>query len=171
MNDYFSVGKIVASFGLTGEVVLEHALGEKTDLKGLEALFLEEPKGTFIPYFVESSRAKSNTETYIKLEGINTKERAQRMAPKMVWLQKADFQKFAGKSSPISMLGFNMISDKDDLGEIVEIIEQPMQVLAKIMLNGVEALIPLHQESLKKIDHKKKQVFVELPEGLLDIYR
>ena len=30
-----------------------------------------------------------------------------------------------------------------------------------------EVLIPLHEESLKKLDHKKKQVIVELPELLL----
>jgi 16S rRNA processing protein RimM len=38
------------------------------------------------------------------------------------------------------------------------------------MYQGNEALIPLHEESLEKIDKKKKQVHVKLPDGLLDIY-
>ena len=170
MKDYFSIGKIVASHGLTGEVVLEHALGKKTDLKGLETIFVEERKGSFLPYFVENTKAKNDVEIYIKLEGFNTKESARRLNQKEVWLLKPDFDKYAAKSSPISMLGYMMINEGKEIGEIFEVIEQPMQVLCKIMYLGKEALIPIHQESLDKIDKKKKQVHVTLPDGLLDIY-
>ncbi len=170
IKDYYHIGRIAATYGLTGEVVLEHALGKKTDLKGLETLFIEEGKGTFLPYFVEASKLKNETEVYVKLEGFNTKEGAKRLARREVWLLKADFEKFVGKSSPIGLLGYMMLHGKDEIGEIIEVIEQPMQVFCKIMIKGNEALIPIHQESLQKIDHKKKQVIVDLPDGLLDIY-
>jgi 16S rRNA processing protein RimM len=170
MKDYFSIGKIVASHGLTGEVVLQHALGKKTDLKGLQTIFIEERKNSFLPYFVESTSMKNAEEIYIKLEGFNTKESARRINQKEVWLLKADFDKFAAKSSPISLLGYMMINEGEEIGEVVEVIEQPLQVLCKIIYKGNEALIPIHEESLKKIDSKKKQVHVVLPEGLLDIY-
>ncbi len=170
IKDYYHIGRIAATYGLTGEVVLEHALGKKTDLKGLETLFIEEGKGTFLPYFVEASKLKNETEVYVKLEGFNTKEGAKRLARREVWLLKADFEKFVGKSSPIGLLGYMMLHGKDEIGEIIEVIEQPMQVFCKIMIKGNEALIPIHQESLQKIDHNKKQVIVDLPDGLLDIY-
>jgi 16S rRNA processing protein RimM len=170
MKDYFSIGKIVASHGLTGEVVLQHALGKKTDLKGLQTIFIEERTGSFLPYFVESTSMKNAEEVYIKLEGFNTKESARRINQKEVWLLKADFDKFAAKSSPISLLGYMMVNEGEEIGEVVEVIEQPLQVLCMIIYKGNEALIPIHEESLKKIDSKKKQVHVVLPEGLLDIY-
>jgi 16S rRNA processing protein RimM len=170
LKDYFSIGKIVASHGLTGEVVLQHALGKKTDLKGLQTIFIEERKDSFLPYFVESSTAKNQEEVYIKLEGFNTKESARRLNQREVWLLKADFDKYAAKSSPISLLGYMMINEGEEIGEIVEVIEQPMQVLCKIIYQGNEALIPIHEESLEKIDKKKKQVYVNLPDGLLEIY-
>ncbi|MCW3114466.1 MAG: rRNA processing protein RimM [Segetibacter sp.] len=170
MKDYFSIGKIVASHGLTGEVVLQHALGKKTDLKGLQTIFIEERKDSFLPYFVEDTTAKNQQEVYIKLEGFNTKESARRLNQKEVWLLKADFDKFAANSSPISLLGFMMINEGEEIGEITEVIEQPMQVLCKIIYQGNEALIPIHEESLEKIDKKNKRVYVDLPEGLLDIY-
>ena len=170
MKDYFHIGKIVASHGLTGEVVLQHALGKKTDLKGLQTIFIEERKSSFLPYFVESSTAKNQEEVYIKLEGFNTKESARRLNQKEVWLLKADFDKYASKSSPISLLGYMMVNQDLEIGEIVEVIEQPMQVLCIIMYHGNEALIPIHEGSLEKIDKKNKRVYVDLPEGLLDIY-
>lgn len=170
MKDYFSIGKIVATHGLTGEVVLQHALGKKTDLKGLQTIFIEERKDSFLPYFIENTSTKNAEEVYVKLEGFNTKESARRITQKEVWLLKADFDKYAGKSSPISLLGYMMINEGQEIGEVIEVIEQPLQVLCKIMYQGNEALIPIHEESLEKIDKKKKQVFVNLPDGLLDIY-
>jgi 16S rRNA processing protein RimM len=170
MEDYYSIGKIVATHGLSGELVLEHALGKKTDLKGLETLFIEETKGTFLPYFLEHSKIKNGEEIYVKLEGVNTKESGRLLNQRTVWLLKADFDKYAGKSSPISLLGYMMVDEGTEIGEVIEVIEQPLQVLCKIIYKGNEALIPLHEESLIKVDKKKKQVHVNLPEGLLDIY-
>jgi 16S rRNA processing protein RimM len=171
MKEYIHIGKLVASFGLKGELILKHALGKKTILKDIEALFVEENKGSYLPYFVESSKAKDHEETFLKLEGIDTKESANRLTTKNAWLLDEDFRKLAGKTAAISLLGFHLISEGDDLGPIEEVIEQPHQVLLRIDLEGKEALIPLHAETLDKIDHKKKQVHVTLPDGLLDIYR
>ncbi len=172
MNNYFKIGKLVATFGLQGDLVLQHSLGKKTSLKGLEAIFIEEQKDSFIPYFIQSTKIKSDKEVLVKLEGLATKEAARKLLQREVWILEPDFQKFAGVSAPISLLGYNMINDDDeDLGEVLEVIEQPHQVLCKIMVNGKEALIPIHEESLEKIDKKNRKVFVTLPDGLLDIYR
>lgn len=156
---------------MKGEVILKHALGRKTILKDIEAIFVEVNKGSYLPYFVESSKARDHEETYVKLEGIDTRESAGRLITKNVWLLDEDFRKLAGKSAPISLLGYQLLSNEGDLGPIEEVIEQPHQVLLRISLDGKEALIPLHAETLDKIDHKKKEVHVTLPDGLLDIYR
>ena len=171
MNQYFKIGKLAASFGLKGEVVLQHSLGKKTSLKGLETIFVEEGKDNFMPYFITSASIKNDKEVFIKIEGIDTKETARKLTPKEVWITEEDFKKFAAKSSPISLLGFHLIDDDEDLGEILEVIEQPHQILCSILLDGKEALIPIHGESLEKIDKKNRKVFVTLPDGLLDIYR
>lgn len=172
MPQYFKIGKLAASTGLKGELVLEHSLGAKTSLKGLEAIFIEEKKDSFIPYFIQSGKIRSHNETVIKLEGIDVVEKARKLTPKEVWLTEEDFKKFAGRSSPISLLGFMMIDDEEnEIGEIIEVIEQPHQVLCTVLIEGKEALIPVHEESLEKIDKKNKKVYVIIPDGLLDIYR
>lgn len=171
MPGYISIGKIVATFGVEGELVIKHSLGKKTVFKKEQALFIEELKGSHIPWFVVHSKARSADETIVKLEGLTSKESAKRLTQKMVWLNEPDFRILAGKTSPIALLGYTLVDDGELLGPIEEVIEQPHQVLLRISLAGKEALIPLHEETLDKIDHKKKQVHVTLPEGLLDIYR
>ena len=170
MENYFKIGKLVATFGLKGEIILQHSLGKKTSFKGLETLFIEEKKDSFIPYFIASAKIKSETETYILLEGLSSKEQAQKFIQKEIWLPENDFKKFADKSAPISLLGFTMIQEEENLGEILEVIEQPHQVLCKILFNGKEALIPINEEFLDKVDKKNRKVYVTLPDGLLEIY-
>jgi 16S rRNA processing protein RimM len=171
MDNYFKIGKLAATFGLEGQLVLEHNLGKKTSLKGLENIFIEEMKNSFIPYFIESAKIKNDKEVYVKLEGISAKETARPLVKKEVWLNEVNFKKFAAVAAPISLLGFMVVNEEEELGEVCEVIEQPHQVLCKIIWNGKEALIPIHEDSLEKIDKKNKRLFVNLPDGLLDIYR
>lgn len=170
MSQYFKIGKFAASHGLDGTLVLVHSLGKKTALKDLETIFLQQGKDNFMPYFVESCTAKSDTEVYVKLEDIDTKETARKLTPKEVWLTAEDFEKHAAQSAPISLLGFDLIDEKNNLGEIIEVIEQPHQILCTILYKGNEALIPVHENNLIKMDTKNKKVYVQVPQGLLDIY-
>jgi 16S rRNA processing protein RimM len=92
------------------------------------------------------------------------------MLQKEVWLEDKDFQKYAGKSAPISLVGFKVIHEGNDLGEILEVIEQPHQVLCRIELQQKEVLIPINEETLQKTDKKNRKIIVKLPDGLLDLY-
>ena len=170
MAEYYKIGKLVAVHGLHGELLLKHTLGKKTSLKGLQAIFTEETRSSFFPWFIQSAKIKSNEEVYLKLESIDSREAANKLAQKEVWIPEVDFKKFASRSAPVSLLGFNIIDDGNILGPILEIIEQPHQLLCRIEINNKEVLVPLHQEFLQQVDHKKKEVHVKLPEGLLDIY-
>ncbi len=169
-ENYVNIGKIVAAFGLKGELILQHGLGVKTNLKDVKVIFIEQVKGSYLPYFVESSKAKDETEMYVKTEGLDSREAARPILHKQVWLTDQDFRKLAGSSSPIALLGYTLVNDGEAVGVIEEVIEQPHQVLLRIDYKNKEALIPLHQETLDKIDRKKKEVHVTLPDGLLEIY-
>ncbi len=171
VNEYFKIGKIVSAFGVAGEVIITHSLGNKTALKDVAAVFIEEKKDKPIPYFIEYAKARNDKDVLVKLEGIQTREQASLLLQKEVWLLEKDFKKLVSKSAPIQLLGYTLINDGDPVGEISEVIEQPHQLLCKVMINDNEALIPLHGETLQKIDNKQKKVHVILPDGLLELYQ
>jgi 16S rRNA processing protein RimM len=170
LNEYIHIGKLAATHGFKGEMVLKHVLGKKSDFKNVEAIFVEEPRDAYLPFFHEKSIAKNISETIIKLEGIDTKEAAMKFLQKKVWLQKNDFENLVSKTAPVNLIGFAVIENGKSLGLVEAVIEQRLQVLLQISIDNSEVLIPLHDETLKKIDRKKKEVHVTLPEGLLDIY-
>lgn len=171
MNQYFKIGKIAGTHGVEGKVVLVHSLGKQTDLKGLRAIFIEHLKDQFMPYFVEESSAKNNSEIFLKLEDINTKEAARKILKKEVWLPEKDFETFSSGSAPISLLGYTLFDGDERVGEIEEVFEQAHQILCKVTIDGKEALIPVHEDSFRESDPKKKTISVQLPSGLLDIYK
>lgn len=170
MAEYFKIGKLVGAHGLKGELVLKHVLGKKSSLKGLETVFIEEKKNSFLPWFIQSARIKNDEEVYVKLDDVNVRETALKFIQKDVWVPEVNFKKLAAKSSPANFLGYSLIHENKNLGEILEVIEQPHQVLCRLEIQNKEVLIPLNEETLKKIDHKKKEVMVQLPDGLLEIY-
>ena len=170
MEEYRTLGKFVATHGVQGELVLKHVLGKRSALKGLTVMFIEIKKDELLPYFVESLKVKNEEEIFVKLEGINTPEAGKVVTQKTVWLPVNQFQTYATSRTPSSMVGFHIINDGADLGEVLEIFEQPHQLLCRLDIAGKEVLIPVHEATLSKIDKKQKKIFVSLPDGLLEIY-
>ncbi|MCH5600404.1 ribosome maturation factor RimM [Niabella ginsengisoli] len=123
-----------------------------------------------MPWFLETAKIKTDTETFIKLEGVDSIEVAKPLIQKEVWLKAADFEKHVAKNAVISFIGYTINDNGKELGTIEEIIEQPHQILCRLHIQEKEVLIPLHEETLVKADTKTKTLHVTLPDGLLDIY-
>jgi 16S rRNA processing protein RimM len=169
MKNYISIGKLVATHGVKGTMVLKHHLGKKTALKGLSVFFIEDLPGAFLPYFPVEMKARSESEILIDIEGVQTKEKAATLMQKQVWLAEEDFSKYADTSAPITLLGFRIFDKKKDIGEVLEVIEQPHQVMCRIAYEGNdEILIPINEQSLVKLDKKNKRLYLDLPDGLIE---
>ncbi len=167
---YTSIGKLVATHGIQGQLILLHALGRKTALVGTKVLMLEMGKDNLLPYFVQATKAKTDEEIYITLEDITTKELAKPLIGKRVWLLQADFELHAAPHATVHMLGYLLYNHNVPLSHVIELIEQPHQLLAKIIYNTKEMLIPINDAFVVKVDATGKGIYLELPEGLLEVY-
>jgi 16S rRNA processing protein RimM len=170
MENYTRIGKFVATFGVKGDLILVHHLGEDVLFKQGQVLFMEEGKGKMIPHFIARCKSRANGELLIGLDGIDAPEQAKKWTRREVWLLETDLRKIASASAPVSLLGFEVLEHDKVLGLVEEVIEQPTQVLLRLTIQQKEVLIPLHEQTLVKVERKKKKLHVVLPEGLLDIY-
>src|SRR5204862_5830278 len=82
---YFKAGRLVAVHGLKGELILKHELGKKSSLKDVKAIFIEDKKDSFFPWFIETAKARSADEVLLKLESIDTREAAAKISQKEIW--------------------------------------------------------------------------------------
>ena len=169
-NSYRNIGKIVSVFGLKGEMIVHHHLGDKIAITKIKVIFLEQKKEELLPYFVEASRKKGHDELFMKLEGIDSKEAASKFIRKEVWMKEEEVQAHTRRNNPIGWVGYRVVDQGKDLGPILEIIEQPHQVLCRLEIESKEVLIPINEQTLQKIDHKTGVLLLSLPDGLLEIY-
>lgn len=172
-TEYIQIGRLVATHGIKGDLILEHGVGEHIKsgaLQRIKAIFIEPVKDSYIPYFIEKVTPRSKGEWLVKLEGTDSKESAKLLIRKNVWLPRQDFDGLMDGFQPVTLIGYMVIDNGRLLSEVEEVIEQPHQILLKITYQEKEVLIPLHSETLKQVDQKGRKVLVNLPDGLLDIY-
>ena len=164
------VGKIVATHGINGSLILSHIVGNAKWLKKGDALMIEVQKGNFIPYFVAQLKANGNDEYLINVEEVEKVEVAKRLISKHVYVD-GNILSLLPTDSPLLWIGFNLIDKKvGTVGLIEDVIHTGNQWLAKVMYQNKEALIPLIEQTIEQVNIKAKTVKVTIPDGLLDIY-
>lgn len=169
--EYFKVGKIVATHGLDGRVIIQHSLGKNKGWEKTQTIFLEEKKDSFIPWFLTHiNTSEKNGKLLVALDGVSTKEQAAHLLKKEVWVPEDDYNRMLSPESTISLLGFEIYDHEKLLGTVSEVVEQTAQTLARITVNSKEVWIPLHTDFIVKTDRKHKKLFMKLPDGLTDVY-
>jgi 16S rRNA processing protein RimM len=63
-----------------------------------------------------------------------------------------------------------VVADGKELCKVLEVIEQPHQILLRGEVTGKEVLLPLNESTLVEIDQVGLKVMLELPDGLLEVY-
>jgi len=164
------IGKIVATHGINGALVMTHVVGTSKWLKKDTTLMVEMQKGSLIPYFTTQVKAVNDKEYLINVEDIEKVEAAKKLVTKHVFVDEALLGDYA-KKSPLLWIGFKVIDEtKGELGVIEDVILTGSQWLGKIIYFGAEVLVPLIPEMIQNLDVKKKVINMDLPEGLLEIY-
>ncbi|MFI5195892.1 MAG: ribosome maturation factor RimM [Chitinophagales bacterium] len=164
------IGKIVATHGINGSLILSHVVGKSTWLKKKHILLVEMQKGSYIPYFISQFKPNNDKEYLIEFEDIDKIEAAKKLVTKQVYVDESILSDFAAQS-PLLWIGFILIDkNKGEIAPIEDVVHSGNQWLAKLTYQNKEALVPLIDQFIEKVDIKAKTVRVILPEGLLEIY-
>ena len=164
------VGKIVATHGLQGAIVMTHVIGHSDWLKKEMPLFIELNKESYIPYFIEEFKAANHEEYIVNLEEVDQMEQAKKFIGKNVYAQEEILADKAA-DSPLLWIGFEVTDRKHGkLGIIDDIMLTANQWLAQLTYKDSEVLIPLIEQTIDGVDLKKKKMQVNLPDGLLEVY-
>lgn len=171
MKNLVSIGYTKKPHGLKGELKVLIDDLYLDDFLDAETIFLE-LKGKKLPFFIESVR--EGNEILVKLEDIDSKEAADNIASKEIFLRESDIvpldERELEEDDFVQYLGYQVQdSELGLIGAIEEIIEYPQQMMAVVNYQDREVLIPMNEAFIKKIQKKEKIIHMELPEGLLDL--
>ncbi|MDD3038393.1 ribosome maturation factor RimM [Bacteroides sp.] len=127
--------------------------------------------GIFVPFFIEEYRFRSDSTALVKLEGVDTAERARIFTNIDVYFPVEYVGEVeAGELSWDFFVGFRMEDVHHGLlGEVVEVDTTTVNTLFVVEQEGEEFLVPAQEEFILGIDQEQKLITVELPEGLLNL--
>lgn len=170
-KDCFYLGKIVKKYSFKGELLIKLDTDEPDIYDGLDSVFID-LRGNLVPFFIESSQLHKSELLRIKFEDVDTEPDADALLKCDLYLPLEFLPKLEGDKFYFhEVIGFK-VEDKNHgvIGVIKAINDSTAQALFEIDKDGIEILIPMNDHFINKVDKKNKIVFVETPEGLIDLY-
>ena len=168
-EEVYCIGKFTRTHGVQGEMAMSFTddVFDRTDCPYLVCSM----DGILVPFFIEEYRFKSDNVALIKFERIDTNEAASIFTNKEVYFPKSYAEEAEdGEYSWQYFIGFDTEdAQHGHLGELVDVDESTVNTLFVVERpNGEEILIPAQETFIEDIDHEKRLIKFNLPDGLLE---
>lgn len=172
VDDCFELGIITKIHSFKGEVILFLDTDLPENYYNIEHLFLEINR-QLVPFFIESKKVQKAQSLRIKFEGVNTEGDALSITNKKVFLPLTALPELNDDQFYYhEIIDFNITnSNNETVGNIIEVIDNSANRLVSVRINDKEALIPFNDNHILKIDKPNKTIQLDIPEGLLELYK
>lgn len=165
-EDFVYFGKFLKPHGTKGEIGLQSdgfTLGDDCDFVACNI------DGILVPFFFETIRSKNGDTIIVKVERMETADEVRFLTNRDAyiprqWVEESEeltWSYFKGFKATDTALG--------ELGEITDIDDNTMNTLFVVGEGDDEILIPAQEEFIASIDHDNKEIFFNLPEGLVSL--
>ena len=163
-NKYTQIGHLGKSYGIDGfnritifEDFEELAHHEKF-------LFLEE-EDYHVPYRIQNWKKGGKQ---IRFTDVLTQDSADKIQNKEIFLP-TDIVSHLLSSPFYGIEGFTVYNGQELIGKIIDLQELPQQLMATVQYNEKEVFVPIHDSLVLSIDQDVKKIFMELPDGILEL--
>jgi 16S rRNA processing protein RimM len=170
-KDCFFVGKIVKKYSFKGELLAKLDTDEPEQFLEMESVFVYKHKN-LIPFFIESLSLHKSSLLRFKLEEVDNEADADSLMGAELFLPLTFLPKLTGNKFYYHEIIDFKVEDLNfgPLGIIKGVNDNTAQHLFEIDSNGTEVLIPINDEIIKKLDRKTNTLYIQAPEGLIELY-
>ncbi len=165
-KEKIELGKIVKAVGIKGEVKLLSYSDDPYRYERLKNLIVGNMEST-----VKSVRVKDR-QPIIKLEGIDDRNKAEELVGVSVFMWAEDLEKLPKGQYYIRDLIGAFVFDKKlgYIGKVEEVYtDRPQQLYKLSSEEHGEVYFPWVKDFILSVDVEKKEINVDLPEGILDV--
>ncbi|MES2590289.1 MAG: ribosome maturation factor RimM [Bacteroidota bacterium] len=169
-NECFNLGYIAKRVGNFGELAFVLDVDNPGKYQKLESVFVE-LNNTLVPFFIKKIHLRGNT-AVATVEGIDTIDKAEELIKSGLYLPLSMLPPLKGKQFYFhEMPGYTVI-DKTygEIGVVEKVLDYPQQAIFQVKKDDHEILIPAKDDFIVSINRDTKQLHINAPEGLIDIY-
>lgn len=170
--DCYLLGYVTKLHGFKGEVSLFLDATDKSLYRDLK-LFYVEINGNLTPFTINKLNIASEKNIFVKLEGIDDEVSAQMLLKKKIYLPLESLPQLSDTEFyDHEVIGFAVIDEvHGNIGILEDIIDLASNPLFQIKTkDGKEILIPLRKEFILELNRQKRELRLQTPEGLIDLY-
>ena len=169
-EECYELGYVQKTHGLQGEVLLVLDVADPEEYAEMDSLFLE-VKNQLIPYSIQKIDVRRNT-AIVKFEETDTFEKAKSLVGCKLFLPLDNLPELDEDDFYYhDVMGYAVLDTHlGRLGIVSNFYELPRQDLLAMQYQGKEVLIPVNDDIVIGVNHEKKELLTNLPEGLLDVY-
>ena len=165
-EEVYKIGKLGKAHGVKGEIsfLFDDDVFDRTDADYL----ILDMDGILVPFFIEEYRFKTDDNALMKFEGIDTQERARELTGCEVYFPREMAEGDEEQLSWVAIVGFELIDANSgkSAGRIASVDDATINILFELE-DG--KLIPASEELITNVDTKKQKIFINLPEGILEL--
>lgn len=163
LNDIAPIGKVIKSHGINGELAI--AYNANFDMDACD-YFVYEMDGIFVPFFITEYRFKNDTTMLVMLDGVVSEREARKFSGKTAYIKKELIEEnLEAQVSLEYFVGFSVKTNQGNLGTVDGVDDST----ANTLLIVGDKLIPINESLIDDIDHDNRILYMNLPEGLLDL--
>lgn len=162
--DKFKLGVIVGTRGIKGDLVLSEAVRDITLPEGIIA---------YVGYsenYADKMTLQSINGKIVHLSGINSKEEAERLKEKAIFVSRdAIIKNNSNFIFEDDIIGCDVIANAQIIGKVIEIWEMPANNVWLVEMKDGKLPLPVIDDVIKEVDTNNKRIEIELIDGLMDI--
>ena len=167
-----AVGFIQKAHGLKGEVVVGYESNSEQIFDSAVCFFIE-VDGGLVPFYIseEGLKFRNNESVIFKFDYIDSLEKAKEITGCKLYVFTNDLIEPGVPQDFNELVGISVVDKKTGkLGAINRIDDFSGNVVITVAHPRAEIMIPLSDEIIQKIDQKNKTLYLDCPDGLIDIY-
>ena len=170
IEDCFFLGNISRTHGKNGGLVLKLETDQPDKYYKMESVLIALQE-ELVPFFILESSPLKHDLLLVQFDEVNWED-AQRLVGLELYLPLSKLPRLEGKNFYFHEVeGFTAIDRNiGNLGQISYVLERPSQPLFVIAREEKEIFVPAIDEFIEKIDRQAKTVYLNCPEGLLDVF-
>lgn len=170
-EECFYLGKIVSKYSFKGEVLIKLDTDEPELYTEMESVFVDY-NDNLVPFFIENSSLHKSTLLRARFEDVETEEDAEDIIGCEIYLPLSFLPELEDDQYYYhEIIGFDVVdANHGNIGKITGVNDTTAQALFEIQKGDKQVLIPMNDRFIEKMDKKNKTLFLDTPEGLIDLY-
>ena len=172
IDDCVEIGYIQKPHGIKGELVLIFGKEFEETFEGIDCLFIE-VDGGLVPFFIadEGFRFKSSESAICKFDFIDSQEKAKSLVGCKIFVPDEEVIETDQREVDSFLIGMKTFDARfGEIGTISRVDDYSGNLVITVDHHKTEVLIPLSDEIITSINEENRELHLDCPTGLIEIY-